>query len=48
MVNTSGDPENEHLSDGFTDELIGVFQQGRSGSRVTAGRIDYSRSRARD
>ncbi|MEO7963886.1 MAG: serine/threonine-protein kinase [Gemmatimonadaceae bacterium] len=25
MVNTSGDPENEHFSDGLTDELIGAF-----------------------
>jgi eukaryotic-like serine/threonine-protein kinase len=27
MVNTSGDPENEHFSDGLTDELIGVFSK---------------------
>jgi len=27
MVNTSGDPENEHFSDGLTDELIGVFSR---------------------
>ena len=25
MVNTSGDPENEHFSDGLTDELIGAL-----------------------
>ncbi|MEO7962786.1 MAG: protein kinase [Gemmatimonadaceae bacterium] len=27
MVNTSGDPENEHFSDGLTDELIGAMSQ---------------------
>jgi len=27
MVNTTGDPENEHFSDGLTDELIGVFSK---------------------
>src|SRR6185295_9013486 len=27
MVNTSGDPDNEHFSDGLTDELIGVFSK---------------------
>ena len=27
MVNTSGDPGNEHFSDGLTDELIGVFSK---------------------
>jgi serine/threonine protein kinase/tetratricopeptide (TPR) repeat protein len=27
MVNTSGDPENEHFSDGLTDELIGAFSK---------------------
>jgi serine/threonine-protein kinase len=29
MVNTTGDPENEHFSDGLTDELIGVFSRVR-------------------
>ena len=27
MVNTTGDPDNEHFSDGLTDELIGVFSK---------------------
>ena len=27
MVNTSGDPENEHFSDGLTDELIGALSK---------------------
>ena len=27
MVNTSGDPANEHLSDGLTDELIGALSK---------------------
>jgi serine/threonine-protein kinase len=34
MVNTSGDLENEHFSDGLTDELIGVFSK-VSGIAVT-------------
>jgi serine/threonine protein kinase/tetratricopeptide (TPR) repeat protein len=45
MVNTSGDPENEHFSDGLTDELIGALSSvsalrvtGRTSSFALKGR----------
>jgi len=45
MVNTSGDPENEHFSDGLTDELIGALSAvgslrvtGRTSSFALKGR----------
>ncbi|MEP7344784.1 MAG: protein kinase [Gemmatimonadaceae bacterium] len=36
MVNTSGNPENEHFSDGLTDELIGAL--GKVASLTVTGR----------
>ncbi len=46
MVNTSGDPENEHFSDGLTDDLIGALSQ--VGSLAVTGRTSSFALKGRD